>query len=164
MARPAAPMGRDGFTGLVVLAASLLLFWGTLGLERHPMVPVGPGFYPRIVLGITAGFALLMVVGDILTRRKRAAAPAAAAASLDYRLVVVVFGIFGAYVVCLPWLGFRVATLVFLVAMQAALDTPKDIRRWTLLAVIAIVATAVIYLVFERYLHVLMPRGRWTGF
>ena len=152
-------MGRDGYTGLAVLAASLLLFWGTLGLERHPMVPVGPGFYPAIVLGITAFFALLLVVSDL---RRKAVKPERQ--TFNYGLVVITFGIFAAYVVSLPWLGFRVATLLFLFAMQAALDRPKTPRRWTLLAVIAIVATAVIYLVFEQYLHVLLPRGRWTGF
>jgi hypothetical protein len=78
--------------------------------------------------------------------------------------VVIAFGVFSAYVVSLPWVGFRLATLIFLVAMQATLDRPKNPRRWVLLAVIAIVATAVIYLVFEHYLHVLLPRGRWTGF
>jgi hypothetical protein len=31
-------------------------------------------------------------------------------------------------------------------------------------AAVALVATAVVYLVFEQYLSVLLPRGRWTGF
>jgi hypothetical protein len=78
--------------------------------------------------------------------------------------VVVAFAIFTAYVVSLQWLGFRLASAVFVLVMQATLDRPKTSRRWALLAVIAIIATAVIYLVFERYLHVLLPRGRWTGF
>jgi len=30
--------------------------------------------------------------------------------------------------------------------------------------VVALVATIVIYLAFESYLQVLLPRGRWTGF
>lgn len=162
-------MGRDAITGLAVLAASLALFWGTLGLERHPMVPVGPGFYPRIVLGISAAFALWLVIADMVSRRGRPVVPVAMGtqperARANYTLVVVAFGIFGAYVVALPWLGFRVATPVFLLAMQAVLDRPRNARRWALLAVIAIVATVVTYFVFERYLHVLMPRGRWTGF
>jgi hypothetical protein len=29
---------------------------------------------------------------------------------------------------------------------------------------VALVTSAVVYFVFERYLHVLLPRGRWTGF
>ncbi|MGH6610318.1 MAG: hypothetical protein ACRECQ_08685, partial [Burkholderiaceae bacterium] len=58
-------MGRDAITGLVILAASLFLFWATLGLERHPLVPVGPEFYPQLVLGATALLALLLVISDV---------------------------------------------------------------------------------------------------
>ena len=157
-------MGRDGYTGLAVLAASLALFWATLGLERHPMVPVGPGFYPRIVLGLTAAFALGLIVADLLGRARRVPSPAPSAEAPNYRLVAAAFGVFAAYVFALPWLGFRVSTLFFLIAMPAALERPKAARRWALIAVIAAVATAVVYIVFERYLHVLLPRGRWTQF
>jgi hypothetical protein len=157
-------VGRDGYTGLAVLAASLALFWATLGLERHPMVPVGPGFYPRIVLGLTALFALGLVVADVLGRRRRPAAPPQAPVPRNYRLVAAAFGLFGAYVLALPWVGFRLATLGFLLAMPVVLERPATRRRWIVVAVLAAVATAVVYLVFERYLHVLLPRGRWTGF
>ena len=153
-------MGRDGYTGLAVLAASLALFWATLGLEPHPMVPVGPGFYPRIVLGATAALALLLVVGDLIARPRAAAAKAPP----NYRLVVLAFAIVAAYVIALPWIGFRVATLVFLVAMQAALEPPRNARRWLLVCVVGLVTTGAIYFAFERYLHVLLPRGHWTGF
>ena len=46
--------------GLAVLAASLVLLWLTLDLKDSPMVPVGPGFYPRIVLVITATLAVTL--------------------------------------------------------------------------------------------------------
>ena len=50
-------MGRDAITGLVIFVTSLFLYWATLGLKRHPLVPVGPEFYPRLVLGVTAFLA-----------------------------------------------------------------------------------------------------------
>lgn len=159
-------MGRDTITGLAVLAASLVLLWATLGLERHPMVPVGPGFYPRIVLGITAAMALLLVVLDVLGRRTavaRAGEPADAARP-DYGLVLAAFAVFAAYVIALPYLGFRIATLAFLIVMQAVLEPPRGVRRWAIVLVVALVATAASYYAFERYLHVLLPRGLWTGF
>lgn len=155
-------MGRDGITGLVVLAASLALFGATLGLERHPMVPIGPGFYPRIVLGITALMALALVVADVLARRK--ARPAPARRQADHRLVAIAFAVFGAYVLALPWLGFRLATFAFLLAMPVALAPPHSPRRWITVVLVAAIATAATYFVFEGYLHVLLPRGRWTGF
>jgi hypothetical protein len=161
-------MGRDTITGLVVLAASLVLLWATLGLERHPMVPVGPGFYPRIVLGITAAMAFLLVVLDVLARRKavpKADRPAPdGAARPNYGLVVAAFAVFTAYVLALPYLGFRIATFAFLVAMQAVLEPPHGVRRWVIVLAVALVATAASYYAFERYLHVLLPRGHWTDF
>ena len=46
-------LGRDGIAALVILAASTTLFVLTLGLKASGLVPIGPGFYPRIVLGLT---------------------------------------------------------------------------------------------------------------
>ena len=156
-------MGRDGYTGLAVLAASLALFGATLGLERHPLVPVGPGFYPRIVLGVTAAFAALLIVADVLLRR-RAPVATAPRSTVNYALVLAAFGIFAAYVVALPYVGFRVGTFLFLMAMPVALERPPDRRRWVIVVVVAALSTVATYFVFERYLHVLLPRGLWTGF
>ena len=157
-------MGRDAITGLVVFATSLLLLLATLGLERHPLVPVGPEFYPRLVLGVTGFLALLLVLSDVIAHRRPSAAMAPAARA-NYKLVVIAFAIFAIYVIALPYLGFRLATFVFLMAMPLALEPARTARRrWIVVFVVALVATVVIYLAFESYLQVLMPRGRWTGF
>ena len=156
-------VGRDGFAGLVVLAASLVLYWGTLGLERSSMVPVGPAFYPRIVLGVTAALSLILVAVDVLGRR-RGLRPQAAGTTSNYGLVLASFGVFTAYVIALPFFGFRLATFAFLVALQATLESPRGLRRWVSVILVALVSTAVIYYAFDQYLQVLLPRGRWTGF
>ena len=65
-------LSKDGWGGVAVLAASLFLIWLTLGLKDNPLVPVGPGFYPRIVLGITAVFAFALVVADLWAPKKHA--------------------------------------------------------------------------------------------
>jgi putative tricarboxylic transport membrane protein len=152
-------MSRDGITGLAVLAASLVLFGLTLELKQNPLVPIGPGFYPRIVLGITAVLAAALVVFDFL-----GAEQAPKTAAVNYRLVFVVFAIFGLYVGALPFVGFRLSTFVFVAALQAVLDFPRSRKDWIVVAVTALVTTAVTYVVFEHTLHVLLPRGRWTGF
>ena len=92
-------MSRDGIAGLAILAASLVLFALTLDLKDNPMVPVGPGFYPRIVLALTA-----------------------------------------------------------------LLSPPRGARGWASALVLGLLASFLTWLVFERYLSVLLPRGRWTGF
>ena len=152
-------LSKDGWTGLVVLAASLVLLGLTIGLRDNPLVPIGPGFYPRIVLGLTAVLAVALVVSDALGNRK-----ASAAADQNYTLVLVVFVIVGLYVGLLPFLGFRLSTLLFVPALQVALEFPRDRKGWLTVAITGVVTTVAAYVLFERYLSVLLPRGRWTGF
>jgi hypothetical protein len=152
-------LSRDGWGGLAVLAASLFLFALTLGLKDNPLVPIGPGYYPRLVLGVSALFALGVVVLDLLSSKQPARREAR-----NYGLVAAMFAVFGLYCGLLPYLGFRVATLAYVAGSNVLLDPPKGLRGWLRVGAVALITTAVIYLVFERYLTVLLPRGRWTGF
>ena len=52
-------LGREGIAGLVCLALSIGMFALTFGLPPAAMVPVGPAFYPRIVILL---FGLLSVM------------------------------------------------------------------------------------------------------
>jgi putative tricarboxylic transport membrane protein len=135
-------ISRDGVAGLCCLAGALLLLGMTRGLPQPALVPIGPGFYPRIVLGITALLGAALLVQD---------------------RVVVTFLIVAAYVFSLPWIGYRLATLGFVAGLQAALERPRG-RRWWIVAVVAVVTTFATYYAFDLYLSVLLPRGRLTGF
>ncbi len=86
------------------------------------------------------------------------------AGTRNYRLVAAVFAVFGLYVALLPYLGFRIATLAFVAGLQSTLEPPRGWKGWLIVAVTAAAITVVAYLVFERYLLVLLPRGRWTDF
>jgi putative tricarboxylic transport membrane protein len=157
-------IGRDGIAGLILLAISLVLLVKSFQLPSLPIVPVGPGFYPAIVLSLMAVASALLVLQDLVKRRPTAAAGAGDAPPRNYRLVVVAFAIVGAYGVLLPLVGFRVATVLFVGALQAALGRPQTARQWGVLVAIALGTAMVSYFVFERYLLVLLPRGAWTGF
>jgi hypothetical protein len=154
-------LSRDGWGGLVVLATSLLLFWFTLGLKDSPLVPIGPGFYPRIVLGVTAVLGLWLLVGESLAKRRAAVAQAVRP---DHASVLIHFAVFALYVVALPQLGFRLSTLIYVAAANALLAPPVSLRGWLRVALLAFVTTLVAWLVFEKQLSVLLPRGRWTNF
>jgi len=152
-------VSRDGVAGLVCLAASLLLGWVSRELPQPALVPIGPAFYPRILFGVTAVLSLLLVVADLARRGERPAP-----APVRYRLVVLTFVIFSLYVFLLPWLGYRLVTLLFVAVLQATLDPPHGGRAWALVAAMAVGTTLVTYYVFEVYLNVLLPRGRLAGF
>jgi len=141
-----------------------VLFWLTLGLERNPLVPIGPGFYPRIVLGITALLGAALFVRDLLARRRPVAPAAKPAAALNYRLVALTFGAFAAYAVLLPLLGYRLATFIFVLGTTFLLEPPRRSGLWVRGLVLAAITTFATYYVFDEYLAVLLPRGSWTGF
>ena len=156
-------LSRDGWGGLAALAASLFLYAATLGLKDNPLVPIGPGYYPRIVLGISAILALAVLIADLLkARRPRAAAPEKQ--KLNYAMVAAMFAVFGLYCGALPLVGFRIATFIYLVAANAMLDPPASTKGYLRVLAVALVTTVVVYLAFERYLDVLLPRGRWTDY
>jgi hypothetical protein len=157
-------IGRDGWAGLVVLAACGVLYWFTLDLKGNPLVPIGPAFYPRIVLAVSAALAALLVVTDVLAQRaRRTSAPARKGPRPNYLLVTLTFIVFGCYVVALPYLGFRVATVLFVAALALLLEPPRSANGWARALLLAFVATAATYVMFEHYLTVQLPRGKWTG-
>jgi len=151
-------LSRDGVAGLVCLGGSLWFLALTRGLPHPALVPIGPAFYPRILLTIAALLSAALVVSD-LVRRRGAARPV----PVRYGLVLLTFTIFGVYVALLPALGYRVATFLFVGGLQAALERPRGARWWRVLAV-ALLTTVATYYAFEGYLSVLLPRGRLTGF
>jgi putative tricarboxylic transport membrane protein len=154
-------LSRDGWGGLAVLAASLFLFALTLGLRDNPLVPIGPGYYPRIVLAVTAVLALGVVLADLFRARAPRDAPRE---KLNYTMVAAMFAVFGLYCGALPYLGFRIATFIYVAASNAMLDYPRGAKGWLRVLAVALITTVVVYFSFERYLSVLLPRGRWTGF
>ena len=153
-------MSRDGVAGLAVLAASLVLFALTLDLKDSPLVPIGPGFYPRIVLGLTALLSLGLVVGDVLNRKKSLGEQPRQ--KLNYPLVALSFGVFALYAAALPGLGFRIATVAYVTAASALLAPPRGLKGWAGVTVLGLATAFLTWLVFEHYLSVLLPRGRWT--
>jgi hypothetical protein len=160
-------MTRDGVAGLICLALSIGMLVLTRGLPQSPFVPIGPDFYPRIVLAIMAALSALLVAFDLWSQRgqnAQAAADAQAAPEQrNYRLVGATFAVFAGYVVLLPFSGYRLATLLFMIALQSVIDPPRGVRRWATVLISALASTAITYIVFDSYLSVLLPRGRWTG-
>lgn len=155
-------MGRDGVAGLVLLALSLWLYRHTAEIPRPPFVPLGPDFYPRVLLGVLAGLSLALVGAGFLNRRggqTLGVLPRGGACALSrYRDVFLTYSVFGAYVVLVPLLGFRTSTTLFVALLSWSLG-PKTVRHAILSLVTGLGLAAAVHLVFEVYLRLLLPRG-----
>jgi hypothetical protein len=155
---------RDSISGLVCLAISLSMLIMTLGLPPASMVPIGPAFYPRIVLFLTAILSVILIVTDVRAARANAGAPAVQAGPApNYRLVLATFILFGLYIALMPKIGFRISTFLFVLALQVTLEWPKTPARWVLTLAVAVGTAWACYFVFDSYLQVLLPRGTWSG-
>jgi putative tricarboxylic transport membrane protein len=160
---------RDGITGLVCLAISILLMVQTFYLPPAAIVTIGPAFYPRIVLTLLGLLSIILIAIDYRAmqalRASAAPAPAAVAAGTgpNYRLVLITFILFGLYVFVLPALGFRISTFLFVMALHVALDWPRSRKRWLITVAVAVATSWLCHIVFEDYLSVLLPRGKWSA-
>jgi hypothetical protein len=156
---------RDSLSGLICLAISLAMLVMTLALPPASMVPIGPAFYPQIVLSVTALLSIALIVVDLRSARANAGAPkpVQSGPAPNYRLVIATFVLFGLYIALLPKLGFRISTALFVLALQVTLEWPRTPKRWLLAIAVAIATSLVCYFIFENYLSVLLPRGTWSA-
>ena len=160
-------LGRDGIAGLIGLAVSLVLLPQAFGLPKLPIVPVGPGFYPAIVLVFMAagerGAGAPGLCGSAprcrlqTSRRPRSrSAPTGWCwpRSSSWRSTSR----------CCRCSAFASRRSLFVAGFQLVLERPTTLRQWAMLA-------------GDRDRHggdhlpacssdtlsVLLPRGRWTG-
>jgi hypothetical protein len=152
-------MRRDLGIGLGLLAFCALMYWQAGLAPTPPFVPYGPAFYPRITLLVMAGLAVWLLI-ETWSRGPRAAPAASkqAGQAPDYRRVVLGFAIFLGYVGGLSVLGFLLATFLFVLGLSWAIGPRRTAELPKLLA-LAAGTSAATFLIFEKYLHVFLPRG-----
>ncbi len=152
-------MRRDTAIGIGLLVFCAVLYWQAGLVPVPPFIPIGPSFYPRVMLIFLAGLAVWLIAEDLF--KKRASAPVAkkpAGPAPNYRRVLWGFLIFLGYVVGLDLIGFVVSTFLFILGLSWAIG-PRSVREIPKLVAVAAGTALVCYLLFEKYLYVFLPRG-----
>jgi hypothetical protein len=152
-------MRRDVAIGLGLLAFCGLLYWQAGRTPVPPFVPIGPAFYPRVILILLAGLSVWLIAEDILRKRvPSGAAKKPAGPPPDYGRVLFTFLIFLGYMVGLSLIGYLAATSLFVLGASWSMG-PREVRTLPKLVAVAAGTALVTYLVFEKYLYVFLPRG-----
>ncbi len=152
-------MTRDAGIGIGLLGFCGFLYWQAGLVATPPFVPIGPAFYPRVILVVLAGLAVWLIGEDVFKRRTVSKEiKKYTGARPDYHRVVLAFFLFLGYVIGLSVIGFLAATFLFLLVLSWAIG-PREIREMPKLLAVAAGTTIVTYLVFEKYLYVFLPRG-----
>src|SRR3989304_9182005 len=110
-------MHRDAGVGALLALLGGVLLRESGKIPFPPLVPIGPAFYPRIILGIFIALSLCLVVSGLI--QGRVARTWNLPAWLKrYRLFLLCFLIFGLYALALPRFGFLLSTFLFTVVIQ----------------------------------------------
>ena len=154
-------MGRDGWIGVGLLVFGGGLYTNLDKIPANPLVPIGPAFYPRFLLLLTLLLSLALVVQDVLAHLKQEKKGKGAFINwLNHQSTLLSFAVFGAYVLLIPKLGYLLSTILFVTALQWLLGKPLW-RRLPGSLSIGIGTSLITYVIFEKYLHVFLPRGSW---
>jgi hypothetical protein len=160
----------DLIIGVLLLGFCGVVFYETLGLTSHFLLPVGPSFFPRVWIALLGFFSLLLVASglrrtpsSVSGRGEEPAEEAVVAQSVrqwlkHYRLVIYSLALFLAYIVSLYVLGFLLSTMIFLASLQWVLG-PRELKQLPLLLFVSVVSAYVVYRIFQGYLHVFLPEG-----
>jgi putative tricarboxylic transport membrane protein len=141
----------DFAIGLGLLAFALVYYQQSFSIVRgFASDRLGPAFFPRMLALSLAALSLVLIVRALAGRSDPSRPPA-----MRLGVFAAVMGLLVVYAVIMPAVGFIVATPVLLAAVIWLLG----LRQWAALLTTAIAVTAVLYVVFGRALHVLLPLG-----
>jgi hypothetical protein len=139
----------------LMLAASVAAFAASFGLPPPALEPIGPAAFPRATAIILFFLTALVLAGAF----RRAAAPEAPAGyRRRYDLLVVLVAATVAYagMMQMNWLGFRVATVIYVFALSMVLFSLK-VRYLLPSAAIALVMGVAVHWLFTSLLYVDLP-------
>jgi putative tricarboxylic transport membrane protein len=146
-----------------------LYFWFLAG-EIDPAMSagrVGPAAWPRIILALLLGAALLGVIqatlrpadldrslGGSITNEPSGAGEAAETRPSNLRAMAGI-AVLAAFPVAIPWLGFLVTSVLVIFGQMWIGGYRKPVRA----GVIALVGTLVLFLIFQRFVYLSLPLG-----
>lgn len=148
------PHTLAALVGLAVVAA---VFWASRDYPSFAWEMGGPpGFYPRFLAALLGALCVAVFVEGLLHPAPVTFPSGRGALTMAGAVVLL-----GVSPWLLEWLGFRIAGTLFLVVAMLLLGERGRFRprRLAGLLVIAVAATAVLYLVFERAARTPLPRG-----
>ena len=155
--------------GEIVLGAFCLAFFTFMFYEALELRSlgrfgeVGSGFWPMLSLGMTIILSLIWLVTNLRNysrqQGKPAGEPPAPAERLEAwrrrRKIALCSLCLLAYIVILPWIGFILSTVLFILAFVLALEE----KRKSVLIVSPLMITAAVIIIFAKFITIPLPKG-----
>ena len=154
--------------GEIILSAFCVAFFSFMFYEAVKLHgvgrfgEVGSGFWPMLSLGVSVLLSLswlIVTLGKFSKAKDKAVEEPSPEAIAEVRgrrkkvglSIVCIF----AYIVVMPWIGFMLSTFLFVPLFALALEE----RRKTVLIVSPFLVTAIMILVFAKFISIPFPKG-----
>ena len=143
----------DFIIGLLLVALSTV---GYIIAEKLPEVEkgLGPGEYPQFVLTILFLLGLILSAYAYFQLKKNRTSPESNYEKGELKQIGLLVICVALYIRLVAYFGFILLTPFFIFLMMLIFG----LRRYIKMIVISVIATAVIYVLFNNFLLVLLPR------
>jgi len=148
------PLGEI-LLAIVMIAFSLLIFWGSLDLPEPMLDPIGPAVFPIWTSLLLLGFAVIMLWRAFsgskpkkidLSYRKR----------WDLAVIMVALTVLYFAVMAVEWLGFRWATVVYSFLLTTALFD-FNWRKLPFFLLMGLILGIGLHFIFTEILYIDLP-------
>jgi len=164
-------MKEDKIIGLILVGFSVFMYSQTLAYPPAMFGTFGAGFFPKILFTLLAVAGAVLTIGGFIRDRKRDRESAQKGklpeigfgdqfkTSLhDHSQVILSFFLVFGYFVAMDYLGYMIATLIFMVTFLWFLG-PQRRKEIPLIIMISCGMTFSVYLVFLKLLQIFLPEG-----
>lgn len=166
-------MKADKVIGLILIAFSIFMYVKADRLPPALFGTLGAGFVPKILFIILAGCGAVLTIQCLIRERKIKAAgvelgedegePVASPFKVKeflkyYQYVILGFIAFLAYVILMYYLGYPIATLIFMPVLMWVLG-PRNKKAALITVLTTLGVTFIIYYSFLKLLRVFLPEG-----
>ncbi|MGI6028385.1 MAG: tripartite tricarboxylate transporter TctB family protein [Candidatus Heteroscillospira sp.] len=160
---------RDVICGVVIMICAVILFIATFSIKSLLGMNPGPEFMPRVA-SILLFLVALGITLEGLQNVKHHVAEEVSEEEKGYRKagnrkVLYSAILIGFYVFSLETLGFVISTLIYEFCQMIVLTPLGKKKNYLLFGIITVVSTVFFYIVFTRFLYLMLPAGllRYVG-
>lgn len=153
---------RDRALALAVLGLVAILGWESRTIPGPSRWQAyGSDFFPQLLLWVLGGLAVVLLARTLVLRGPDGGAPTVwpdlwAFARANTRILGAL-ALFGVYVWALPVVGFRGATMGYLMASFGVLTGFRSWRTVAICAAVAVIAPLLVWALFEYGLRLRLP-------
>ena len=148
---------KDIIFGISLAVLSVIMYVASLSLPNSRWEPLGSGSFPRVLFVSLFVLSLVVIVQKMLATRGRVRSEPLGLGRWfqEKRIVVYCFLLLFIYIISLKYVGFIIATVVFLSVFQWMLDRKHP--HFIKIIIISVSFTFPVYYLFMWYLNVYLP-------